>query len=506
MIEGIYFFGDQLRWNLGWPNPNPAGAFIALWIPLLAALHFAMASAKVLAWRTLAWLALPGEGALLFLLCKTYSRGALLALAVAFLFFHGLLYFAFRDSRHRRRAGIFFVIRAITLIVLLWVTGFIGRIDPGFVTSDDSIGNRSTLWKGGIQMIARRPFSGWGRRESGPQFMHWFQPIEETAAYAGMVNSYLHVGVEYGLRILLPCLFALLLPVALALVLARRPGCPHGDCPRDLHRVWAFGGGASMLAFLIANIFSTLWIFERLWLPLLPAALLIGLSWALVSAKGTRLRLFARAFGITLAGILFFAVVLIGFGHSLRAQSDLLIRLDGDWIRLSQPGDEETSGQKILVLVDSSVLGTDWGKEIRRLVLAPELASSLVFAKIGSPSEAKYRNFPQGAEDFTLIVAGPVDLTEAGFLQKAERILWLHPSGRPEDRAPQMPPIQGEIWLPLLDTRGQSSIWRNFAAEQGWEVYSSGAIGNDLRPHWPDIVFDAVFSPPKADDPELNTL
>ena len=29
-MEGIYYFGEHVRWNLGFVNPNIAGAFIAM--------------------------------------------------------------------------------------------------------------------------------------------------------------------------------------------------------------------------------------------------------------------------------------------------------------------------------------------------------------------------------------------------------------------------------------------------------------------------------------------
>ncbi|MEX2607018.1 MAG: O-antigen ligase family protein [Kiritimatiellia bacterium] len=485
MIEGIYFFGDRIRWNLGWPNPNPAGAFVALWIPLLAALHFAIASAKSPGWRALSWIVLLAEGVLLFLLCKTYSRGALLALVVALLFFHALLFYAFREPRLRRKAALFLVIRVLMLAVLLGVTGFLARIDPEFVAGDASVGNRATLWRGGMQMMTHRPMAGWGRGESGSGFMHWFQPLEETAGYAGLVNSYLHVGVERGLRILLPCLFAFWLPVAVALLLTRQPG--PSRC--DIHRVWVFGGAASILIFLVANIFSTLWIFERLWLPLVPVVLLIGLGFFL-GGNGERLKLIARAAGIALISVVLFAGVLLGYGHRLRAQSDLEIRIEGDWLRLTSPGEKESPRQRILILADPAVLGSDWGKEVRRLALSPEMRSALIYSPISGLPDAGYRKFPFRADDLTLIVAGAVDLSDTELLRRAEKLLWLHPSGRPEDRAPEMPPIKGGLWLPMLDTRGQSPVWRSYAAGRGWERNSSGAIGNDLRPYWPELILD----------------
>ena len=101
--------------------------------------------------------------------------------------------------------------------ILLWLTDFLWRIEPGYVSQDVSAGNRLTLWKGGLQMIATSPLEGWGRGKSGDGFMHWFQPLDANEAYAGMVNSYLHVGVEYGLPVLLGVLVAFFTLVILSL-------------------------------------------------------------------------------------------------------------------------------------------------------------------------------------------------------------------------------------------------------------------------------------------------
>lgn len=82
MMEGAYFFGEHLRWNLGWNNPNPAGAFIATLIPWMWGLG-SLVTVRRCAARWLPWIVLLGELALWFLLCKTYSRGALVAVGAA---------------------------------------------------------------------------------------------------------------------------------------------------------------------------------------------------------------------------------------------------------------------------------------------------------------------------------------------------------------------------------------------------------------------------------------
>ena len=176
-MEGIYFFGEHVRWNLGWNNPNQAGVFIAMWIPWLWALGAWVAGGKELGARR-SWHGLPRDAAatlvfvaelgLWFLLCKTYSRGALVAVGLA-----GVVLLLWRLIRDRRFSGMGLVsVRLIAIGVILFATGFFSRIDPRFVSQDASAGNRLVLWKGGLQMIAASPWRGWGAGQSGSSFAH----------------------------------------------------------------------------------------------------------------------------------------------------------------------------------------------------------------------------------------------------------------------------------------------------------------------------------------------
>ena len=76
IFGGDFFYNGLLRWNLGWPTPNYAGAFVAT----LLALAFAFSGSR---WR---WTALAVEAGGLFLLAKTYSRGAVVAWVAAWVF------------------------------------------------------------------------------------------------------------------------------------------------------------------------------------------------------------------------------------------------------------------------------------------------------------------------------------------------------------------------------------------------------------------------------------
>jgi O-antigen ligase len=200
-MEGVYFFGEHLRWNLGWENPNQAGAFVAMVIPWLWA--WGRIACRNGAVPVEKWLTLAFEMGLWFLLCKTYSRGALVAVVCVGLLEAGRQFWlAKRKNEGARASRMVNWLRISGVGLILAGTGLFSRIDPRYVSQDASAGNRLTLWKGGAQMIAASPWEGWGKGESGPGFMHWFQPLDAHESYAGMVNSYLHIGVEYGLPIL----------------------------------------------------------------------------------------------------------------------------------------------------------------------------------------------------------------------------------------------------------------------------------------------------------------
>lgn len=74
-MEGVYYFGEHLRWNLGFLNPNIAGAFIAILIAFLSPITALWPKRKSV--RIIFILCFVAELMLWFLLAKTYSRGGI---------------------------------------------------------------------------------------------------------------------------------------------------------------------------------------------------------------------------------------------------------------------------------------------------------------------------------------------------------------------------------------------------------------------------------------------
>jgi hypothetical protein len=471
-MEGIYFFGDYQRWNLGWSNPNQAGVFVAMWIPWLWGLQRLVASGK--RHIVIHLILLAAELVLWFLLCKTYSRGALVAVVgsgVVFLAWHHVT--GRSDIRWKWMAA-----RVAGVAVLLAATGFFSRIDPRFVSQDASAGNRLTLWKGGLQMISASPWQGWGVGNSGPSFMHWFQRLDADEAYAGMVNSYLHVGVERGLPVLAG---VIALAVALLLIAFHTSrASAHG-------RSLIVAAGCSWLVFLIANGFSTLWIFEHLWW--LPAA---SALWILVAAWTVFRRRFLRMTAKSLVHAAACAVLIVSSlalaGRTMADHPRIKPVAGGDWI---QCDGSRGAVKETLILPDATVLGETWGKEVRRLAGVLERPRLHVPAKTGCEGDLSY----PGASPEWIIACGKVANT--GFSMQAKfpeaGLILLHPLGRPA--VPEGFRGKVTVILPMLDTSGYSRLWRASCRKQGWKCLTSPGVGQDIRRVWPGVLSHLLRNP-----------
>ncbi|MCX6868802.1 MAG: O-antigen ligase family protein [Verrucomicrobia bacterium] len=644
-MEGTYFFGEHLRWNLGWNNPNQGGAFVAMLIPWLWACAY---------WTTCRFnrsyftsvLVLAVELVLWFLVCKTYSRGALAALGIAGVIFHLWVLLAHRSGPDRR----LMVARLAGIGILLVATGFFSRIDPRFVAGDASAGNRLILWKGGLEMIAAAPWHGWGAGRSGSGFMHWFQPLESKQEYAGMVNSYLHVGVEYGLGVLAGAMTVMLALVVLAFVaewigkpsasiavntaslalLVRRTGfqpntvrlgaeiaeereaagrmpappwpghparslqspsvnanitvlcfqpvradsesrlsgdettgcTPVGQDRRDesppakqtvsgsaadgdvpavrTPACFAAAAGSSLLVFLIANVFSTLWIFKNLWWLPAAAGLVIlitvfcaqGMSVAAVydrrclsgmslitglCAQGWRFIRFA-VMPLAASSLLAVILCLILYTSGKTIPSDVAIALSSDRnvvilymagktipsdvsIALSPDRNVVTCRAvqghlgEVLVFPERSVLGKDWGKEIRRLAAAPKYRDFEFHSCIEGYSGTEGARSGGASPKFIVACGAQAPKGFAALARfPASRLILVHPLGKPVP--PELMAGEVSVILPMLDTGGSGRSWRAVCNKRKWKCLTSPGTGQDVRLVWPDVLDNAFRDKP----------
>ncbi len=463
MIEGVYWFGDYQRWNLGWPNPNPAGAFIATAIPLLWWLQALIGriGCRPGLRRTIRMTALIAELAMWFLLMRTYSRGALVAIVCGAVYWATLRGIVSGWVRPRPMLLTFTAIRIVAIAVLLVVTGFADRADPSYVQSDASVTNRLELWSGGLRMIAAEPLTGWGKGESGPQYMNWYQPLGATDGYAGMVNSWLHRAVEHGLPSLLPWLWLLLALVSIGLLLSRRGLEPVATGVVSVAAtIWG--------VFAVANVFSTLWIFANLWW--LPSVILIAALFALVwfVCRGQVARRLWALWLIGSGGVAVIALAVLPLAGSWLGRNNPLVVRDTHFaLDPQQP-------RQWLMVPDPAVLGRDYGKGVR------ELAIDLQARGVGLNVPRAQHTQPEGTFD-TAVLVGEFCSCPPGNLS-ALRVILIHPAGAPRDF-----PMADQVTMlmPTLDTSPDGSRWHHHAESRGWTIGQTGAIGDDARPVWP---------------------
>jgi hypothetical protein len=456
--------------------------------------HYCFRSNNLRRWQCLGIALFFVESGLWFLLCKTYSRGALLAAVCGLLFyFISNLIFPLRGlSRIRVFAGL--LLRFVLLAGLLWGTGFFGRIDPGFVAQDASVGNRRVLWEGGVQMIWHKPLAGWGVGESGPQFMHWFQPVDATAKYAGMVNSYLHIAVERGLPFLLLCVSVLIAFVYLALFRSQTVECDR----RGSRCACLLASAAVIVVFLVANVFNTLWIFPRLWIPVGIAGLIIVT--VLVLGR-SRLSVLKRSFYCAIVSSSLLGAALLALGCVLTKKAPYRIRFEGDMVVLRGRADGGPVDSQWLLAMDPQVFGEDWGKEVRRLAeelqgRAIELVILTTSANAVQVDAEWYERFlgePKLASSRVLLTSGrlspPLDLSRS-----MDQVIWLHPHATEMPLDEDFTEYNSILLLfPMMDLSGGQAKWKRVARQFGWGISSSGALTDDLRPAWPGCVLQLLL-------------
>jgi hypothetical protein len=481
MIEGIYFYGDQLRWNLGWPNPNVAGAFVAMLLAFAFSLSFSIRGSSLRTRMAKGFLFL-SELALCILLCKTYSRGALLALGMSACFFYGIQCLSSRC----RSVCIALLPRIVILLGVLAATGFWSRMAPAYVQADASVGNRWTLWKAGMEMMTHLPWSGWGVGESGRQFMHWFQPVEETAAVAGMVNSYLHIGVERGLGVLFFWVvlgaFGVMLPLL----------CGILDRNSVQLKRWNYlilAAGSLVVVFLTANVFSTLWIFPGLWIPVFLGC--IGMTVGVVMGYRSQLRRYVGyACSASILTGLIVLMMVYGSGRFLRNQRSMTMEFEGSWVRFPGGSSSAQPGHMVPFFPSPEVFGEDWGKEVRRLAAAtPEREWSIVVP--WKKREADPPHLPAFSGSYDIMTSSLRAEDNQGLLGAARNIILLHPTGRPP-REVDLSAQEVQLFLPSLDISGTAGLWKRAAKQQGWDVVNSGAFSQDIRSVWPEIILEQI--------------
>ena len=353
-----YFYGETLRWSFGFENPNKAAVLFACAVPLLWCLW-------QLSWKLEnKWLKIPalfvsatGLLAAWYCLIMTFSRGGLVAAAVA------LLYLTAQVILRGRKPGTPWYKRGeIRLSVVLAAVLAAGTIWNGLgarsteaLGKDASVGNRMELWNSGLQMAAEN-IHGFGTGKSGEQYMQWYQPLDRQEGYRTMVNSYLTFLVEQGWL----WSGAILLGFVVFWVWTK---------PRNGEAI-TVALRASILAFLVAGIFSTTMEDWRLWIiPTACGGILATL------AAGRRRPLGRIPLLATGAGVLIGCAILFSVGFHKSGEDPLKREFGGDGGNRSvvSLAPNKPQAHSLGLIVDETVMGEQYARLLREMALGADV-------------------------------------------------------------------------------------------------------------------------------------
>lgn len=455
-FESEFFSGQHLRWNLGWPTPNHAGAFVVTLLPFL----WLLAASR---WR---WALLLVEAGGLFVLAKTYSRGAVVAWVAAW-----TLALLVSRGWKESNSGALWLARLGLLGVALWGVAFGWSRQVAGAAEDGSVVNRLSIWRAATEMMAASPWTGWDAGESGWTYMNWFQVVEAEESYNTMVNGWLTLGVERGAPALTLAVFALLLLSVSGGRAARKEG-EKGESPR---LPLAMCCGASLVSWAVANVFSTLWIDARLWV--VPGFALTGL---VVAVGRTRTWPDWRTGAVGLLGAAGGVVALVGGGVVLQQQREWLTRPGEQpgWVTLERRERRVPAGEIWQVWPDRAVLGETPGKEIQRWAAEQHDATRIEVA-IGWGAE------PLPVEGRVLLFGLQAGRLDASGWSRSASVLVVHPLGTPPRRSMQS--RTGIVVLPEIDQAGNGAAWRTWAERSGLVVAVTPGSGTDIRAAWPAV-------------------
>lgn len=184
IICGALVYRGWTRLDLGFGNPNKAGALLAILALLVWLPAFWKPATR---WFCGAFSALAAG-----LLCHTFSRGALVALVVGGAATLGVL-----RPRWPRR---YYVLMGCGLCALAGYAAWCGlgeRTLHGAGGTDRSVTSRAEMYRKLPAMLAAAP-GGWGRGQAAAAYENWFQPMGESTRFKHLLSTHGTWAVEYG--------------------------------------------------------------------------------------------------------------------------------------------------------------------------------------------------------------------------------------------------------------------------------------------------------------------
>ena len=464
-----YLYGETLRWSFGFENPNKTAVIFACLLPLCWLAWSASWQIERLWLRVLALLC----AGLIFLgaggcLLMTFSRGGLVAAlaAMSYLWIHQLRSGSWRwkngrwNELQKRPSFWFSMLLILALIgVALWC-GLAERATSG-VVGDASVSHRSLLWKGALQMAHDNP-AGFEKGRSGEEYIQWYQPPERTEGYRTMVNSYLTFLVERGWMAFGCCVFLLA-----AFWCWSAPSVDQQPRRREISAALR----ASLLAFLVAGIFSTT--MENLWLWIIPSLCVLSLVVLRLSTKSDLewKGILCRSLGIT--ALVLMPLWGLGWYFSL---GDSLIRTCGtsEGKRSVVTISPRSPSFSIGVFPDPEVMGNRYGKLLQTLALRAKVKVTLD------------KNTP-----VDLLIATGRRCFESSSLG-AKEIIWIAPPIPTDEEVVRLQKTTNSVLLliPDIDEDGRSNWWNHHAIPNTKLIPLQG-VGTRIDWAW-DTVIETV--------------
>lgn len=495
MFEVDALYSAVTRWRLGFATANEAAAVLVCLLPVAWLLGMASSVCNRESrfvrqfWRALAFVA---SGLLWYTLARTGSRGGCIAAL-----FEAVVYAIWMrisqtapswrvcSSVEMRWLFVQFILAAGSLLA----SGEVGRVSPWFSAADRSVLNRGVLWRGGIELAADAPVSGWGAGEAGSAFMNWTQPLDRSERYSTMVNSFLHLAVERGLLwfaiIIAGVAFLVLSPISLLPTRGIKPAAVFSDAsplgPEGTSFGWwdvAAFASCVWTGWGVGNVFSTLWIEVRLWI-LPDFAALAGILAVLCGGSGRRslgIAGLALCFGALAAGLLWTTGRFIAWKRPW-----LLENLAPGVVSLKVRVDERMGRRRaeFVVWTDKTVFGDTPGKEMRRWMEDRSGPRRITACD------------PRLAGDADVIISEKAAWVLVGdqcwrlvFAPADAEVVLLHPRGLP----PEATRKDLILVLPELDQEGTNPIWQSWAKASGNRIVYSAQSGEDIRPAWPGVI------------------
>jgi hypothetical protein len=456
-----YFYGEALRWSFGFENPNKAAVLFACAVPLLWCLW-------QLSWKLgNPWLRIPallvtaaGVMGAWYCLIMTYSRGGLVAAAaaMAYLVCQAVWSGRKRETPLGKRSGVWLSILLAAVLAAGTMWNGLGSRSTEALGNDASVGNRVELWHSALQMAAENA-RGFGTGKSGEQYMQWYQPLERQEGYRTMVNSYLTFLVEQGWL----WSGAVLLGFVMFWVWTRpRNGEPVTVALR-----------ASVLAFLVAGIFSTTMEDWRLWL--IPAACGVVLVTLAVGRNNGLEKFHLLATG---GGVLAGAATLFTVGYLKSAKDPLKRGFGGDGANRSVTSlaPATPTDRSLGFIGDEAVMGDQSARLLRELALGADV-KILLGGRAGDAER--------------ILCAGKSVLSHGSFPQKP--LLLLAPEKVLDEEltllAARSQPA--EVLLPEIDEDGRVGFWDEVTEgthAANFQKTALSGVGNRVDWAWTQVI------------------